>query len=206
MTGSAVATDHATAAIVERVAAEGHAIAPEFLPPHAVTALHGHAEALDAAGLFAPARTGRGAARAVRADVRGDRIAWIDIAAVDDAERPLLAALERLRENANRELALGLFDLELHYAIYPAGAGYARHVDRFRDDDARVLSFVLYLNTGWTPADGGALTLDASPRRSVAVLPVAGTLVAFLSERVAHAVHPARRPRYSIAGWFRRRS
>jgi len=206
MSDSAVATDVAATAIVEGVAAERYALAPHFLPPGAVTALRGRAEALDAAGHFAPARTGRGAAREVRAAVRGDRIAWIDTAAGEDAERPLLAALERLRENANRELALGLFDLELHYAIYPAGAGYARHMDRFRDDDARVLSFVLYLNAGWTAADGGALTLDVAPQCSVAVLPVAGTLVAFLSERVAHAVQPARRARYSIAGWFRRRS
>src|SRR5262245_38282035 len=112
-------------------------------------ALRARAEALDDAGSFAPARVGGGAGTTRRETIRGDRICWLDDAPVDFAEAPLRLALEALRSQVNRELQLGLSDFEAHYAIYPAGAGYARHRDRFRDDDARALSIVVYLNHGW---------------------------------------------------------
>jgi SM-20-related protein len=41
-------------------------------------------------------------------------------------------------------LSLGIEEVEAHYACYAPGVDYARHVDRFRDDDARVISLVLY--------------------------------------------------------------
>jgi SM-20-related protein len=68
-----------------------------------------------------------------------------------------------------------------------------------------VLSLVLYLNPGWRAAVGGALRLER-PAGAREVLPESGTLVAFLSDRVAHEVLPAARPRWSVAAWFRRRS
>ena len=37
------------------------------------------------------------------------------------------------------------------------------------------------------------------------VLPVAGTLVCFLSDRFDHEVLPATRERLALTGWFRRR-
>src|SRR2546422_115217 len=93
------------------------------------------------------------------------------------------------------------------YAVAPefldrAGAGYARHIDRFRDDDTRVLSIVLYLNDRWRNEDGGMLRLHLERGRSIDAIPYEGTLVAFLSDRFAHEVLPARRERFSIAGWF----
>src|SRR2546421_26403 len=77
---------------------------------------------------------------------------------------------------------------------------------RFRDDDARMLSCVLYLNDAWTAADGGALRIYLSPTDVCDVLPVGGTLVCFLSDRYEHEVLPATRERLAITGWFRRRS
>jgi SM-20-related protein len=106
-------------------------------------------------------------------------------------------------------LQLGAVELELHFAVYPAGGAYAVHVDRFRDADSRVLSLVLYLNEAWNEADGGALRLylEAGPEAPfVDVVPYGGTLVVFLSDRFPHEVLPARRERLSLAGWFRRRA
>jgi SM-20-related protein len=68
-----------------------------------------------------------------------------------------------------------------------------------------MLSCVLYLNDGWRAEDGGALRLYL-PTRHCDVLPRAGTLVAFLSERFEHEVLPAQRERLSLTGWFRRRA
>jgi SM-20-related protein len=101
-----------------------------------------------------------------------------------------------------------LQDFEGHYAAYPAGAGYARHMDRLRGDDRRVVSLVLYLNDAWDPEDGGELCLysgegEAQPAARLA--PRGGTLVCFLSAHVPHEVMATRRTRWSLSGWFRRR-
>jgi SM-20-related protein len=113
--------------------------------------------------------------------------------------------LERLRFALNETTFLGLFAFEGHYALYPPGAFYRRHRDRFRDDDARVVSCVLYLNQAWTAADGGALRIHLSRTNARDVLPIGGTLVCFLADQYEHEVLPATRERLSIAGWFRRR-
>ncbi|HEY2818034.1 MAG TPA: 2OG-Fe(II) oxygenase [Casimicrobiaceae bacterium] len=185
-------------------ASYGFAVIPAFVDSRAVDAIRDRAVALDAAGLMQPARVGRGSQVSARADIRGDRICWLDDESVDCAEVSLRDALERLRVSANRELQLGLVDFEGHYAIYPRDAGYARHRDRFHDDDSRVLSIVLYLNAQWRSDDGGALRIFTGAR-SIDVVPRSGTLVAFLSDRIEHEVLPAKRMRLSIAGWFRRR-
>jgi SM-20-related protein len=131
---------------------------------------------------------------------------WLDDRTLAPPERALFDALENMRAGLNRTMFLGLFSFEGHYALYPPGTLYRRHRDRFRDDDARVLSCVLYLNEAWSAADGGALRIYFPGGGLRDVLPAAGTLVAFLAERYEHEVLPAKRERWSIAGWFRRRS
>jgi SM-20-related protein len=193
------------AAMVEDIAERGHAIGRSVLPAAALAALRERVRTLDAEHALRPAGVGRGAARGRRADVRGDRIHWLDEASQDPSEAAPLALLDALRVACNRSLMTGLAEYEGHYALYPPGASYARHRDRFRDDDTRVLSCVLYLNEGWHPDDGGALRLYVDGGRAIDVWPEGGTLVAFLSARFDHEVLPARRPRLALAGWFRRR-
>ena len=191
-------------ALIEGMAVRGYAVERDALPRETVAGLRERARSLDRAGALVPAGVGRTGTHARRSDVRGDRIAWLGDAPDDEAEREVLAWLDALRVRCNRELLLGLADLEAHYAIYPPGAGYARHRDRFRDDDARVVSCVLYLNEAWTGGDGGALRIHA-PDGAVDVLPEGGALVAFLSADFEHEVLPARRERLALTGWFRRR-
>lgn len=193
------------AALVEGVAAQGYAVVPQFLPPDAVAPLREHAEAAFAQARMRPAGIGRADGRIHDAAVRGDATLWLDDDMADLPERRFLATLESVRLAANAALFLGLFDFEGHYARYPEGASYARHRDRFRDDDTRVLSCVLYLNEGWRREDGGALRLYVEGGRAIDVRPDGGTLVAFLSGRFDHEVLPASRPRLALTGWFRRR-
>jgi SM-20-related protein len=201
--------DSAMPSATERLAAavetDGYGIEPAFLHASDIAGLRAQALSLDAHARLQAAGTGRGGRRAVNAAIRGDRIAWLTDTPAVPAEQRLRGALEDLRLAMNRRLALGLFDFEVHYALYPPGAAYARHQDRFRDDDARVLSCVLYLNDGWSSGDGGALRLHLADDARRDVTPHGGTLVAFLSERFDHEVLPATRARLSVTGWFRRR-
>ncbi len=195
--------------LVAQLAGQGFAVVPDFLPPPAIAALRSEALRRDAAGELVAAGLGRASERVVRDDIRGDRIAWLDDDRPAPAEAPLQRALAALRDAVNRELWLGLWRFEGHYAIYPPGTFYARHRDRFRASaqtpGERVLSCVVYLNERWTGDDGGALRLyfDGGAMRDV--LPVGGTLATFLAADFEHEVLPATRPRLAVTGWFRTR-
>ncbi len=179
---------------------------PGFLSPAESEALLAEARRHESRGEFQPARVGRGPHRQSAPALRGDSICWIDPSATSAPERALLERFAALRVALNRSLFLGAAGAEAHYACYPPGAVYARHVDRFRDDDARVLSLVLYLNPAWRDEDGGALRIHcgAAEGGGQDVPPHAGLLVAMRSDRVAHEVLPARRARFSVAAWLRR--
>jgi SM-20-related protein len=202
-------SEAAEAELCDGLVARGFAVLPDFLALDAASALRSEGERRRRAAEFQPARVGRGAGAQRDVSVRGDEICWLDAARATAAERVLLARLDALRLALNRALFLGLVDVEAHYARYAPGAAYARHLDRFRDDDARAVSLVLYLNEDWRDEDGGALRLYASADASepaCSIAPRAGTLAAFRSDTIAHEVLPARRERWSVAGWLRRRS
>jgi SM-20-related protein len=196
------------AAAVAGVAREGYAVVPDFLPPEEVTGLRGDCLALWEAGRFAPAGIGRGGQRQRNGAIRGDAVLWLDEAPQSAPLQRYATALEALRLAINERLMLGVFELEAHFAVYPAGTGYRRHLDRFRDSDLRTLTCVLYLNEAWQPEDGGQLRLyldGAADAPYLEVIPAAGTLACFLSADFPHEVLPARRERLALTGWLRRR-
>lgn len=191
--------------LIAQLTEKGWALQPQWLDAGLVRSLASEVREGYAAGDLRPAQVGTGAQRNLAPQLRGDRIFWLEEKEATSAQSAALRAFETLRAALNRELMLGLFELEAHFALYPPGAFYGRHVDRFRDDDARVLSVVLYLNEDWNEADGGQLRLETEAG-AVDISPQGGTLVAFLSERFPHEVLPARRERLSLTGWFKRRS
>lgn len=190
-------------AIADALAERGWAVSPGFLSgPEAAALL---AEGLALRDDFHRAGIGRGADHQVATQVRGDAVLWLDEHTAAPAQRLYLDRMAALQTALNRALYLGLFSYETHFAVYPPGAFYKRHLDAFHGRPGRTLSCVLYLNDGWTDADGGHLRiyLDGDkPEPSVDVRPEAGTLVTFLSERFEHEVLPATRERASVTGWF----
>lgn len=179
------------------------AICEDFLSPARLSRLCHEAQALRAAGRFREAGIGHGAER--RRDIRSDELLWIEPESAPQASALLQQEFEALRIAVNAATYLGLHDFEGHYAAYPVGASYARHFDRFHEDNRRVISVVLYLNDAWTATDGGVLRLyPEAAAEPVTVLPQGGTLVCFFSERIPHEVLPAGRLRLSLTGWFRR--
>ena len=169
-------------------------------------ALRGELQRLQWSDGLSPAAVGRNDSRALRNDIRNDTTCWLDDPRCGDPARIFLARLNAIRTALNRSLFLGLAECEAHYAAYPPGGGYARHRDRFRDSDSRVISWVTYLNADWSTDDGGALRLhidsDDVDGKAVDRSPFGGS-ICFLSE-LEHEVLPARRERLSIAGWFRK--
>jgi SM-20-related protein len=179
-------------------------VADDFVDAKLLAELRGRCVELHETGGLRPARVGRGSREQLVPEVRGDFISWLETPQ-RDAEQSVLARLEDLRSALNRALMTGLEDFQGHFALYPRGAGYARHFDRLVGTDVRAISAVLYLNDGWVHEDGGQLRLYVGGGASVDVLPEGGRLVAFLSDKFEHEVLPARRERMSFTGWFRRR-
>lgn len=191
------------------LADRGFAVVPGFLSRECVSVLRGEGARRRALGEFQLSGIGRAANTQRRTSTRGDSTCWLDASAASAPESALLGCFEVLGSALNGALWLGITELEAHYAHYAPDASYERHVDRFRDDDARVISLVLYLNEDWHDADGGALRLY--PRRDTSertrdLSPRGGTLVAMRSEVIEHEVLPAVVERWSIAGWLRRPS
>lgn len=159
-----------------------------------------------AAGQFREAGIGNGQATVEKA-IRGDEILWLDTTTATPEETTFLDRVQQLIDYLNRTCYLGLRDYELHYALYPTGTFYKRHLDRFRGDSKRKLSLIYYLNKDWQPTDGGQLALylpqpDGS-EETVQVAPLGGRLVCFDSGLLEHEVLPANRDRLSLTGWLR---
>lgn len=189
---------------LDRLARDERVIWPGFIDDGLADALRQEVYALRNGRHLRSARVGRGRERRHDPAERGDRIRWLDGAT--PAQQALLQRLEEVRLQVARDLIPGLFETEAHFALYPPGTGYARHVDAFRAGNRRRLSLVLYLNRHWRGRDGGELAFYAPDGRELErVQPEAGTAALFLSQTVPHAVLPTRRWRVSIACWMRLR-
>ncbi|MET0380234.1 MAG: 2OG-Fe(II) oxygenase [Spongiibacteraceae bacterium] len=193
--------------IADDLHTQGFSVCTNFIPGALVAGLM--LELQHAAAEFRAAGIGRDQVFQRDAEVRSDRIRWLDAQAAAQAE--FLQTMAQLQQRLNQRLLLGLADYEAHFAQYAPNAFYRRHRDTFvvRDGDRkprRIVSSVIYLNNDWHRDDGGELVIyDAGDSELIRVLPQAGSAVFFLSEEFPHEVLPARRERYSIAGWFRRR-
>ncbi|OWY39717.1 2OG-Fe(II) oxygenase [Xenophilus sp. AP218F] len=193
--------------VIDTLAERGWVVIPNAMPATLTGELREACVEVWDQGRFHEAATGRADGQARRAEIRSDSVLWLDQAAELPAVRAYQAAMDEIMLAVNRGLYLGLAELESHFAVYPEGAFYKKHLDRFRDDDARTLTTVLYLNQDWPDDAGGEirLYLDDACAEFIDVKPEAGTLVLFLSDRFWHEVLPARRQRLSVTGWYRRR-
>jgi SM-20-related protein len=183
----------------------GISIQDRYLSSEMASSLRECARIREKRGDFTAARIGGSGAEQRLENIRGDFTCWLQEPLLAP-ESSLLQQLEQLRLELNREAFLGLLELELHYAKYPPGASYARHIDQPRGSATRQLSLVLYLHSDWRRVDGGALRLHHDADDFADVEPLEGRLVCFLTADREHEVLAARRDRLSISGWFRGRA
>ena len=195
-------------AIVGTLAEQGYAIVPNFLSRESCRALTAEGQQQIDKGMLKAAGVGQGDEHSLRSEIRSDHILWLDEDNATPLQKQYLELLESYRQEINQQLFLGIFEFEGHLALYPPGSFYKRHLDRFRDDDRRTVTAILYLNESWKEEDGGQLRFypnGESEEDYLDVLPEAGTLVTFLSHDYWHEVLPGTRERMSITGWFKRR-
>jgi SM-20-related protein len=196
--------------IAGALAEPGYVVVPDFLDEATGLALLAEIRASRERGDLHEAAVGRGGEKQVRSEIRSDHVLWLDPAELSPAQSRYWEALETVRASLNRELFLGLFDLEAHLACYPPGAFYKAHLDCHRGVSVRTVSAILYLNRDWTPDDGGLLRLYTDREAGTSgpfldIAPEFGKLVLFLSADFWHEVLPAKRERFSLTGWFRKR-
>lgn len=157
-------------------------------------------------GLLTKAAVGRGSEKAIHQEIRGDFIYWLDEDSARNLQKNFLALLKEIQENLNRNFFLGLKRVESHFALYPPGAGYQKHVDNPRGAGDRRITFILYLNSSWEAGQGGELSLFHPEKPSeilTRIAPVLGKFVLFRSEIFPHQVEKSFAPRKSLTGWFR---
>ena len=196
------------------LSSSGISIRDRFISDAEVHALRECAHARESRGEFAAGRIGGAGAQQRRESIRGDFTCWLR-EPLRPMEQVLLQRMEELRLQLNREAYLGLFELELHYARYPPGSAYARHVDQPLGNSQRRVSLVLYLNPEWQRTDGGVLRIhgatdggatdEGATDGFIDIEPLGGRLVCFLTPGREHEVLEARCERLSISGWFRAR-
>ncbi|MDX1939191.1 MAG: 2OG-Fe(II) oxygenase [Saprospiraceae bacterium] len=139
--------------------------------------------------------------------VRGDHIHWVERDNTSSQCHFFFDLMDALSEYLNRTCYLGIRSRELHFAMYPPGAFYKRHLDVFQNTKARKISVVCYLNKDWQEKEGGQLRLyiptDDGLEKTIELLPFGGRLVCFRSDLLEHEVLPATRERLTITGWLK---
>ena len=192
--------------LIDGILETGSGVVDSFLAPGEVAILRNRLRQRQAAGQFREAGIGNGQA-AIEKAVRGDEILWLEATTAAPEEAAFLERIDQFIGYVNRTCYLGLRDSELHYARYPVGTFYKRHLDQFRADSKRKLSVICYLNDAWQPNDGGQLAVylpqPNGPEQTMLIDPIGGRLVCFDSGLLEHEVLPATRERLSITGWLR---
>jgi SM-20-related protein len=189
--------------IIQDLLQSGYAVVEDFLsPPEVVLSNQEIASIqqnheLSAAGLASHERVD---------SIRGDWTYWWELEKLTPHQEQIFQKLEQIKTKLNEALFLGLWDFEGHYAVYPPGTFYKKHVDRLQHDDRRKLSVVIFFNQNWNlDRDGGGLEIESPSGDLVCIAPEAGKMVCFLSDQIPHQVLKTNRERKSFAGWFRTR-
>jgi SM-20-related protein len=174
---------------------------PGFLTEPEAQSIRSDFEQLHMLEGFRQAGIGKQQTQQIDTAQRGDLIRWIDPSGALPSTRIYLDKIQGIIEEFNRNFYLGIRDYECHYALYPPGSFYKKHVDRHKGGSPRIVSSVLYLNSNWQPGDGGELCIYDEKDTPSTIQPLMGTLALFLSEK-EHEVLTTQRDRMSITGWM----
>lgn len=158
---------------------------------------------------FKKAAIGNRTNELIERSIRGDFILWLNEAEAGEAETTFFRRINDFVDYLNKTCFLGILHKEFHYALYPEGTFYKRHLDTFQNDDRRKLSLVCYLNEqDWKPEYGGELVIyknENGVEKEEIIYPFPGRVVIFESQLLEHEVKPVKTERLSITGWLKTR-
>ncbi|MDX1603105.1 MAG: 2OG-Fe(II) oxygenase [Salinimicrobium sediminis] len=158
---------------------------------------------------FKKAAIGNRTNEVIAKSIRGDFILWLNEAEAAPAEKAFFSKINDFVNYLNRTCFMGILHKEFHYALYPEGTFYRRHLDTFQNDDRRKLSMVCYLNEqDWQPEYGGELVIyrnENGKEVPKSIYPFPGRMVIFESQILEHEVKPVKTERLSITGWLKTR-
>ena len=184
---------------------QGWSVQEHFFSTELTQQLKNTLTSLRQQGSFKQAGIGRENNLHVEQTIRNDEISWFGEKKLTESQQTFLNIIQQLQDALNQRFYLGLFEFEVHFALYSPNAFYKRHLDQHKNQDSRVLTVITYLNENWNKEDGGELQLYLKNGNTLSVVPKAGTLVCFMSADFEHEVLPAKRERASLTGWFRKR-
>lgn len=195
--------------IIEDIMTHNYAIVEDFFTSNEVQILRQSLIDKHTDNNFKKAAIGNRVNEVIVRSIRGDVILWIDEMNQNVAENLFFSKINDLVGYLNKTCFLGILRQEFHYALYPTGTFYKRHLDTFQNDDRRKLSFVCYLNeSGWVPENGGELVLylnENGQEVEKIIYPLPGRVVIFESQVIEHEVKPVNVERMSITGWLKTR-
>lgn len=158
---------------------------------------------------FKKAAIGNRVNEVIEKTVRSDFILWLNENESNFAEKAFFNRINDMISYLNKTCFMGILFKEFHYALYPKGTFYKRHLDTFQNDDRRKLSMVCYLNEeDWQPDYGGELVLylnENGKEEAKTIYPFPGRMVIFESHILEHEVKPVEQKRMSITGWLKTR-
>ena len=176
-----------------------------FFAPSLVKELYDEAHQLYESGALQSADIGKEQEKQSDHTIRKTQIFWFQPEQLSAVQQRFYDKLHEIRNELNRTCYLSLVDMEFHYALYPSGSFYVRHLDQFRSDNRRLISVLLYLNEDWKEEDGGTLRLylEQPEQGHIDIMPEAGNFVMFRSSELEHEVLPTQRTRYAVVGWMK---
>lgn len=196
--------------IISDIANKHYSVIENFFSPEEVLSLRTSLLSKHEEDAFKKAAIGNRVNETIMASIRGDRILWIDETKANASELLFFEKVNSLINYLNRTCFMGILQKEFHYALYPEGTFYKRHIDTFQNDDRRKLSFVCYLNDeDWKTENGGELVLylnGNNGEKENIIYPFPGKVVIFESQIIEHEVKPVlQNNRLSITGWLKTR-
>lgn len=192
--------------LTDDLCAKCYHIIDNFLPQADYEALVDKATRLNEHGLYQQAKIGSQADIQQNEQIRTDSIYWIDDKSEEPCTQAYFNTVNGLAKHLNQSLFLSLSEFETHFASYPPGTFYKKHIDQFKTTSNRKISCVYYLNDRWSESFGGALRLyNPQDALITQTFPIGNRFICFKSE-LPHEVCLTHQTRYSITGWLKTRA
>lgn len=185
----------------ESLAVNDYVIIDNFLGADLLQLVKDEFVILEQKGCFGQAAIGSKNEQKVIQEIRSDLIYWINKndGILQSKLHDLFLALKNL---INKHCFLSLSDFEFHFAKYPKGSFYKKHLDQFDSRSNRMISVILYLNKDWKEGYGGELKIYPTNEEPNTIAPLQNRLVMFKSDALPHEVLVSNFERKSITGWM----